>query len=84
MSAGCGQAAASHPETVRIGEAHPAYHVWRSRGAGQLCGAWYGTRLGVITAAMEAAGVRATVVAETPGELDDMLTQQDQLAAAAR
>lgn len=72
----CADLDASHLEA-----GHPDFHVWRSRGDTVTAGAWYGTRRADLTPAMEAAGLQATVAADTGEELGELLARQDQLAA---
>ena len=78
---GAARTSSAELDASQLETAHPAFHVWRSRGDTASAGAWYGTRRGDLTAVMEAAGLLATVVAETCGELDEKLTRQDKLAA---
>lgn len=60
----------------RLQAAHPGWRVWRSHGSDGRPGDWYAVRR--LTAAQICIGLHATVAADTPEKLQQLLDEQAQ------
>ncbi|MEV8639089.1 hypothetical protein AB0395_46275, partial [Streptosporangium sp. NPDC051023] len=76
--AGTEETSTSHQDTeARLAAAHPEWNIWRSD-----IGRWYATLRRQLTKAESDANRARTLDASTSKELTQLLTQQEQLAAA--